>query len=196
MVKRKSQELDLPAFLFTSANKWEKWLAENHNTSKGLWLKISKKDSGVDTVNYNDALEIAICYGWIDGQKKSFDGKYFLQKFTPRRAKSIWSKRNCGIAIKLINSKKMQPPGQAVIDAAKKDGRWDAAYDSPKNMKVPEDFLTALKKNKKAGKFFNTLNRANLFAIAFRLHTAKKNETRAGRINTIIKMLERNEKFH
>jgi uncharacterized protein YdeI (YjbR/CyaY-like superfamily) len=195
-LKTKNQPAGLQIIPFASAKKWQQWLAKNHSDSKGLLIKIAKKDSGIASVTIAEALENALCYGWIDGQRNSFDDKYYLQKFTPRGAKSIWSKINCGFVEKLIADKKMQPAGHAAIEAAKKDGRWDAAYDSPKNMKVPDDFLKALTKNKKAETFFNTLNKTNKFAIAFRLHTAKKPETREKRINAFLKMMTDGEKLH
>ena len=194
-MKSKNLTSPLPILAFSSEKKWQQWIAKNQSDSKGLWIKIAKKDSGIATVTIEEALENALCYGWIDGQRNSFDDKYYLQKFTPRGAKSIWSKRNCGFVEKLIADKKMQPSGLAVIEAAKKDGRWDAAYDSPKNMKVPDDFLKALAKNKKAALFFKTLNKTNLFSIAFRLHTAKKPETRVKRMNDFIKLFTDGKKL-
>src|SRR5689334_11432815 len=141
---------ELPILPFTSQDKWADWLKKNHEKSTGLWLKIAKKDSGISTVTYAEALEIALCYGWIDGQKGSFDDKYFLQKFTPRRPKSIWSKINVEKAEKLIRDGLMKPAGLKAIEAARADGRWAKAYDGQKNMSVPEDFQTALNKSRKA----------------------------------------------
>src|SRR5262249_35841977 len=137
-----------------------------------------------------------LCYGWIDGQRKSHDDTYFLQKFTPRRPKGLWSKRNIDKVTRLIAEGRMQPSGLAEAEAAKQDGRWKAAYDSPRNMTVPEDCLKALKKNKEALAFFNTLNKANIYAIAWRLQTAKKPETRQRRFDALLAMLEREEKLH
>src|SRR5690349_13579292 len=187
---------DLPILPFESQKKWETWLAKEHDKSAGIWLKIAKKAAGISTVTYDEALEVALCYGWIDGQKGSFDEKYFLQKFTPRRPKSIWSKINVEKVSKLIKSGKMKPAGLKAIEAAKKDGRWDKAYDSQKNATVPKDFQTALDKNKKAKAFFATLNSVNRYAILFRIHNAKKEETRTKRIQQFIEMLERNEKIY
>jgi len=187
---------DLPILPFASPQKWADWLTKQHDKSAGVWLKLAKKDSGIASVTYEKALEAALCYGWIDGQKKGFDDKYWLQKFTQRGPKSIWSKINTVKAEKLIASGEMKPAGLKAIEAAKKDGRWDAAYDSQKNISVPEDFESALNKNKKAKAFFTTLNSANRYAILFRIQTAKKAETREKRIQQFVEMLERNEKLY
>ena len=157
---------------------------------------FAKKNADTPTVSYAEVLDIALCYGWIDGQKNSYDEQYWLQKFCPRQSKSIWSKRNIEHTERLIKEDKMQPAGLQVIEAAKANGSWNAAYDAQSNMTIPEDFLKALRKNRKANAFFKTLNRTNLFSIAFRLQTAKKEETKQKRIKTIIEMLEREEKFH
>lgn len=185
-----------PIIGFETAETFETWLEKNHASSTGIWLKIFKKNSGVQTISYAQALDEALCFGWIDGQKKSFDEKAFLQKFCPRRPKSIWSKINIGHVERLSEAKRMRPAGMKAVDQAKEDGRWAQAYDSPSKMTIPDDFLTALSKNKKAGLFFKTLNKANLFAIGFRLQTAKKQETRDKRMKDIIDMLSRGEKFH
>lgn len=175
---------------------WQVWLDKNHALPEGIWLKIAKKNTGVTTVNYQEALRVALCYGWIDGLVNKLDEKYYIQKFTPRRARSIWSKRNVGIVEELIAEGKMKPPGFKAIEEAKSDGRWAAAYDSPGNMTVPEYFIDELKKHSQAYNFFQTLNKTNLFAIGFRLQTAKKPETRDKRMKEIIEMLSREEKFH
>jgi len=185
-----------PIIAFETAEMFETWLETNHTSSTGIWLKIFKKNSGVQTISYAQALDEALCFGWIDGQRKSFDEKAFLQKFCPRRPKSIWSKINIGHVERLSKAKRMRPAGMKAVDQAKEDGRWAQAYDSPSNMTIPDDFLTALSKNKKADLFFKTLNKANLFAIGFRLQTAKKQETRDKRMKDIIDMLSRGEKFH
>jgi uncharacterized protein YdeI (YjbR/CyaY-like superfamily) len=187
---------DLP--LWPSANKkqWANWLAKQHDKSGGVWLKLGKKDSGIASITYEEALDVALCYGWIDGQKKGFDDKYWLQKFTPRGPKSIWSKINTEKAEKLIKSGEMKPAGLKAVEAAKGDGRWDAAYASQKNISIPEDFQAALEKNKKARSFFATLNSVNRYAILFRIQTVKKAETRAKRIQQFIEMLEKNEKIY
>jgi uncharacterized protein YdeI (YjbR/CyaY-like superfamily) len=187
---------DLPIQPFASKTKWAEWLAKQHDTSAGVWLKFAKKDSGIPSVTYEEALDVALCYGWIDGQKKGFDDQSWLQKFTPRGPKSIWSKINTEKAERLIAAGAMQPAGLKAVEAAKQDGRWDTAYSSQRNMSVPEDFQAALDKNKKAKTFFTTLNSANRYAILFRIQTAKKAETRAKRIRQFIQMLERGEKLH
>lgn len=185
-----------PILAFKTAEIFEAWLLTNHNISTGIWLKIFKKDSGVQTITYAQALDEALCFGWIDGQRKAFDDKAFLQKFCPRRAKSIWSKINIGHVERLSEAKRMRPAGLKAVALDKEDGRWAQAYDSPSKMTIPDDFLAALSKNKKADQFFKTLNKANLFAIGFRLQTAKKQETRDKRMKDIIDMLSRGEKFH
>jgi uncharacterized protein YdeI (YjbR/CyaY-like superfamily) len=186
----------LPIIAFASPAKWEAWLAENHAKSNGVWLRIFKKDSGRMTISYADVLDEALCHGWIDGQKKSFDAVSWLQKFTPRRPKSVWSKINTGHVTRLHKLKKMKAAGRAAVEAAKRDGRWEAAYDSPGKAAIPKDFLNQLGKNKKAKTFFATLNKANLYSIAWRLQTAKKPETRERRVKAILAMLARGEKFH
>lgn len=181
---------------FTSSKEWRKWLAKNHSLTSGLWIRIFKKDSGIKTITYAEALEDALCYGWIDGQKNKYDATSFLQKFTPRRPKSMWSKRNTEIVERLIKENKMQKQGLKQIELAKADGRWQQAYDSPKNMKIPEDFLLLLSKDKKAKLFFEGLNKSNHFAIAFRLHTAKKPETREKRLKEFLSMMSAGIKIH
>lgn len=190
-VKKEPQMLE-----FRTEADWQAWLDKNYALPEGIWLKIAKKDTGVTTVNYQEALRVALCYGWIDGLVNKLDDKYYIQKFTPRRPRSIWSKRNVGIVNELIAEGKMQLPGYKAIEEAKADGRWDAAYDSPGNMTVPEYFIDELKKHSQAYNFFQSLNKTNLFAIGFRLQTAKKPETRNKRMKEIIEMLSRNEKFH
>jgi uncharacterized protein YdeI (YjbR/CyaY-like superfamily) len=187
---------DLPILPFASRKKWADWLAKQHDKSAGVWLELAKKDSGIASVTYDEALDVALCYGWIDGQKKGFDEQYWLQKFTPRGSKSIWSKINTLKAEKLIASGEMKPAGLKAIELAKQDGRWEAAYDSQKNSSVPEDFESELNKNKKAKDFFATLNSVNRYAVLFRIQTAKKAETRAKRIQQFVEMLERNEKIY
>lgn len=190
------KSVDLPVVPFTNKKKWLDWLAKQHDKSTGVWLKLAKKDSGISSVTYDEALNVALCYGWIDGQKKGFDDKYWLQKFTPRGPKSIWSKINTEKAERLIASGEMKPAGLKAIELAKQDGRWDAAYASQKNIAVPDDFQAALDKNKKAKAFFATLNSVNRYAILFRIQTAKRAETHAKRIQQFVEMLERNEKIH
>ena len=181
---------------FQCAEEWRSWLAEHADQSKGVWLKIKKKDSKEKTVSYAEALDEALCFGWIDGQKKPFDEYSWLQKFSPRGAKSIWSKVNIRHIERLTELNKMEPAGLLAVAAARADGRWDAAYDAQSTMTVPDDFIQELSKNKKALAFYNTLNRANVFAIVFRLQTAKKPETRQKRLQVILGMLSKGQKFH
>ena len=184
---------ELPTLTFESKKKFADWLAKNHDKSAGLWLKIAKKAAGIPTVTYAEALDVALCYGWIDGQKGSFDDKYFLQKFTPRRPKSIWSKINVEKVERLIASGEMKPSGLKAVDAAKQDGRWAAAYSSQKNIEVPADFQSALNKNKKAKAFFETLSGSKRYSFLFRITTAKKAETREKRIRQFVEMLSKGE---
>jgi uncharacterized protein YdeI (YjbR/CyaY-like superfamily) len=181
---------------FRSAAEFRKWLAANHRQSDGIWLRIFKKDSGEPTVTYAEALDEAICFGWIDGQKRRHDEASWRQRFTPRRPKSGWSKLNTQHAERLIQAGRMHEAGKSEIDAAKKDGRWTAAYDSPSKATFPEDFLAELSRNKKAKAFFDSLNKANRYAIAYRLQTAKKPETKQRRMKMILAMLDRGEAFH
>lgn len=180
---------------FPTADSWREWLDINNTLHEGVWLKISKKGSELTTVTYQEALEVALCYGWIDGQVNKLDDKYYIQKFTPRRAKSIWSQRNVGIVERLIDEGKMQPSGLKAINEAKADGRWQNAYGSASNVTVPDYFIKALEKNEKANNFYKTLNKTSLFAIYFRLQTAKTQKTREKRIDEIIDILERGEKI-
>ena len=187
---------DLPIFPFANKKKWTDWLAKRHDKSSGVWLKLAKNDSGIASVTYDEAVESALCYGWIDGQKKGFDQKFWLQKFTPRGPKSIWSKINTEKVERLIKSGEMKLVGLKAVEAAKKDGRWAQAYESQKNISVPQDFQTALDKNKKAKAFFATLKNSERYSFLFRITTAKKAETRAKRIQQFVHMLEKNEKIH
>lgn len=181
---------------FETSKAWEKWLAASHQKADGIWLRFFKKASGVKTVTYDEALDVALCYGWIDGQVKKFDAKSWIQKFTPRRAKSMWSARNKLHVARLIKANRMRAAGLHEVTEAKKDGRWDAAYASPSAMTVPEDFLRRLAKDKKAQRFFETLSKANTYAIAWRLQTAKKPETRERRMQALLEMLAKGEKLH
>lgn len=185
----------IPIIEFKTAERFETWLEKNHKNPDGLWLKLFKKDSGKKSISYAEALDVALCYGWIDGQRRACDEQAWLQKFTPRRTKSIWSKINIGHAERLIDERRMRPPGLKAIEEAKTDGRWENAYDSPSKMTIPEDFLEELSKNKKAEAFFMGLNKTNLFSIGFRLQTAKKQETREKRMKEIIERLAKGEKF-
>lgn len=186
---------DLPIIAFESQHTWEAWLNEHH-AEKGIWLKFAKKGSGIASVNYAEALEVALCYGWIDAQKASFDDQYWLQKFTPRGPKSIWSKVNCEKSEALIAQGRMQPAGLQHIERAKADGRWDASYDSQGTITVPPDLQCELDNNQAAQDFFDTLNSANRYAILFRIQTARKPETRAARIQQFIEMLAQHETIH
>jgi uncharacterized protein YdeI (YjbR/CyaY-like superfamily) len=181
---------------FETPAEWEAWLARHHASSPGVWLRLYKKASGKASITHAQALEEALCYGWIDGQGRPKDARSWLQRFCPRRARSPWSRINTQHAERLIKAGRMQPAGLAEVAAAKKDGRWQRAYDSPKNMVIPEDFLKELSKDAKAKAFFDGLNRANLFSIAYRLQTAKKPETRERRMQAILAMMARGEKFH
>jgi uncharacterized protein YdeI (YjbR/CyaY-like superfamily) len=196
MKASKSNNNEISTLPFPKQKDWADWLRKNHAKSSGVWLKLAKKNSGSQSVSYAEALEIALCYGWIDGQKKSYDESFWLQKFTPRGAKSIWSKINKAKAGELIKSGRMKPAGINAVERAKQDGRWDAAYDSPSVSTVPPDFQARLNKSAKAKAFFATLNSANRYAILFRIQTAKKAETRARKIEQFIEMLERKEKLH
>lgn len=187
---------DLPILSFDALEKWETWLEKNHATSQGVWLKFFKKNSGLPSITYDEALDVALCYGWIDSQAKSFDEKAYLQKFTPRRSKSIWSKVNTDHIERLIKAGRMKAAGLKVVEEAKQDGRWSDAYDSPSTMQIPDDFMIELKKDKKALAFFQTLNKTNTYAIAWRLQTAKKTETRKNRMEKILAMLAKGEKLH
>jgi uncharacterized protein YdeI (YjbR/CyaY-like superfamily) len=186
----------LKTLTFKSSFEFRGWLEKNHAGSDGIWLRIFKKDSGKQSITYSEALEQSLCFGWIDGQKKPFDERSWIQKFTPRRPKSGWSKINTQHVERLVKMGQMTRAGLAAVEAAKADGRWQAAYDSPRNAGPPDDFLQALGKDKKAKAFFETLNKANVYAIVYRLQTAKKPETRERRSKMILEMLARGEKFH
>jgi uncharacterized protein YdeI (YjbR/CyaY-like superfamily) len=188
-------ELDA-ILLFPHQNDWTAWLAANHAISPGVWLRLAKKGSPIKSLSYGEALEEALCYGWIDAQKKPESEHAWLQRFTPRRPKSIWSKVNREKATALIEAGRMQPPGLEQVERAKQDGRLDAAYDSPGNAEVPDDLQTALDRNARANAFFRTLDRANRYAILWRIQTVKKSETRVRRIRQFVEMLERHEKVH
>jgi uncharacterized protein YdeI (YjbR/CyaY-like superfamily) len=181
---------------FEDADAMRQWLEVNYGLTEGIWLKMAKKEAPITTVTYQDALQVALCFGWIDGQANKLDEHFYLQKFTPRRKRSIWSKRNVDIAERLITEGKMHPAGMLEIEKAKADGRWENAYESSRNMAIPKDFLKAVAENEQANQFFQTLNKTNLFAIAFRLTTAKSPATRAKRFTQIMEMLERKEKLY
>ncbi|HTU47095.1 MAG TPA: YdeI/OmpD-associated family protein [Bryobacteraceae bacterium] len=185
-----------PIKLFKSEQDWAAWLEKNHGKSIGLWLRIAKKDSGLQSVSYKEALEAAICYGWIDGQKRPESDRAWLQKFLPRTAKSIWSKINREKALALVASGRMKAAGLRTIENAKQNGRWETAYDSPSGAAVPEDFQAALDAHPRAKAFFDSLDRANRYAVLWRIQTVKKAETRARKVEQFIAMLERKEKIH
>lgn len=181
---------------FRQSKAWEKWLKANHLSSPGIWLQLAKKASGLASVTYAEAIETALCYGWIDGQKQRHSPQAWLQRFTPRGRKSVWSKINREKALALVKDGRMQAAGLKEIESAKKDGRWEQAYDSPHTATVPPDLQAALNKNARAKAFFATLESRNRYAILWRVQTAKKAETRAKRIALFVEMLERGEKLH
>lgn len=185
-----------PIELFERQRDWATWLKDNHKISSGVWLQLAKKDAGVQSVSYDEAVEVALCFGWVDGQKKAHSEQYWLQKFTPRSIKSVWSKINKEKALALIKAGKMKPAGLKEIERAKLDGRWNAAYDSASKSSVPSDFQLALDGNARAKKFFETLDSRNRYAVLFRIQTAKNAETRAKKISQFVQMLERHEKVH
>ena len=187
---------DVPVMTFETQDGWNAWLDEHHAELPGVWLKIAKKGSGIPSLTYAEALECALCYGWIDGQKAAFDDRYWLQRFTPRRSRSVWSRVNRDNATVLIADGKMQPAGFRQVELARRDGRWEAAYESQRTITVPEDFQYALDQNPTAQAFFNSLESANRYAILWRIQTAKKPETRAARIKKLVAMLSSGEKIH
>ena len=191
-----SDNPDHPILSFKTPKAFEKWLEQNSDKFNGIWLRFFKKDTGEKSINYKEALDEALCYGWIDGQLNKFDEKSYIQKFTPRRPKSTWSKKNTEHIERLTALGKMKPAGLAEVEKAKADGRWEKAYDSLSQMQIPDDFMKLLSKNKKAQAFFDSLNKTNRYAIAWRLQTAKKSETREKWMIRILEMLSKNQKFH
>ena len=187
---------ELQIISFVSQNEFESWMEENNSLTEGIWVRFYKKNSFVISINYQEALDVALCYGWIDGQVKKYDELSYLQKFTPRRTKSMWSKRNKEHIARLNQENRMKPRGLKEVENAKSDGRWERAYDSPGNMTVPEDFMLKLTTNKKAFEFFESLNKTNKYSIGWRLQTAPSKEIREKRINEIVMMMENGEKFH
>jgi uncharacterized protein YdeI (YjbR/CyaY-like superfamily) len=182
--------------LFKSKHEWAAWLEKNHRKSAGVWLRLAKKGTPLRSVSYQEALEVALCYGWIDGQKRPESEQAWLQRFVSRSARSVWSKINREKALALIASGGMKPAGLEAIENARKNGRWDAAYDSPSGATVPEDFQAALDAHPRAAAFFKKLDRANRYAVLWRIQTAKKAETRARKIGQLVEMLGREEKIH
>lgn len=187
---------DLPVLAFKSAADFEAWLEQHHASSKGIWLKFAKKGSGVESITRAEAVELALCFGWIDSQTASLDDTYWLQKYTPRRPKSKWSQVNRKTAEALIAQGRMRPAGLKEVEAAKSDGRWDAAYASPKNMAVPEDLQQKLAENPRAQAFFATLDSRNRYAILYRIQDAKRPETRARRIDQFVAMLSEHKTIY
>ncbi len=182
--------------LFATAAKWTAWLKKHHAASTGIWLRIAKKDAALTSLSISEALDGALCYGWIDGQRKSLDAESYLQRYTPRARRSPWSKINRDKVMALIASGDMQAAGLREIERAKEDGRWDAAYASQKSMEVPEDLLAALAKKPKARKFFEQLDSRNRYAVLLRLHSARRVETRERRLQIFVDMLNRHETLH
>ncbi|MDE1934102.1 YdeI family protein [Bradyrhizobium sp.] len=187
---------DLPIIAFKSQEAWNDWLVSQSADSRGLWLKLAKKSSGIASVSRSEAVDTALCHGWIDGQLDSFDDKYSLVRFTPRRPTSKWSERNCTRALELIALGRMLPAGTKEIERARQDGRWVAAYAPQSTAQVPDDLHVALARNTKAERFFEALDRANRYAILYRVQQAKKPETRAARIKTFVAMLAAGETIH
>jgi uncharacterized protein YdeI (YjbR/CyaY-like superfamily) len=186
---------DYPILLFQDQSSWAEWLEQHHATERGLWLRMFRTASGLRSIMHAEALEVALCYGWIDGQARSYDADSWLQKFTPRGKRSVWSKRNREHIERLSASGRMQPAGLEAVEAAKADGRWERAYDSPGTATVPEDLRIALEEHPDARAFFDTLRGADRYAILHRIQTAVKPETRARRIAQFVDMLERGEKL-
>lgn len=193
---RRTPAPELPILHVEDGESWESWLALNADSSPGVWLRLARKNSGLAAVSYAEALEAALCYGWIDSQKKSYDDRSSIQRFTPRGPRSIWSKINRAKAIRLIDEGRMAPAGLKAIEAAKADGRWDNAYDGARTATVPEDLALALEKDPAARATFEALNSANRYAVLFRIQTARKPETRARWIEKLVGMLSRGELLH
>jgi uncharacterized protein YdeI (YjbR/CyaY-like superfamily) len=187
---------ELSPVSFRDQKEWASWLNEHHKASPGVWLRIGKKSSGFQSVTYAEALEVALCYGWIDGQKRAYDEVSWIQRFTPRGSTSVWSRINRGKAEELMRSGRMKPAGLDAIDRARENGRWETAYDSPSRSAVPRDFQAALNRSRKAKSFFATLDKGNRYAILWRIQTAKKAATRTRKIQEFVRMLERREKIH
>ncbi len=185
-----------PTLLFSSSKEWRKWLEQNHGASSGIWMKISKKGSETPSASYSEALDEALCFGWIDGQKKPLDESFWLQRFVPRKPKGNWSKINIQHAERLIRNGSMHPAGLREVEKAKADGRWDAAYESQSSATVPDDLQAELDRNPRAAEFFGKLSSVNRYAILYRLQTAKRPETRTGRLAKFVEMLSKGETIH
>jgi uncharacterized protein YdeI (YjbR/CyaY-like superfamily) len=191
-----TDQRDLPIVSFPTQAAWAEWLEKNHVTSQGVWVKIAKKTTGVRSVSYAEALDAALCYGWIDGQKAKLDDDFWLQRFTPRRTRSKWSKINCTKATALIQNGEMKPAGLLEVERAKSDGRWDAAYEGQSTATVPADLQKELDKNEAAARFFETLSSVNRYAILYRVQDAKRPETRKRRIDKYVQMLNEHRTLH
>ena len=187
---------DLPVIAFSSREEFVQWLEAEHDTSPGISMKIAKKASGIPTIDFVEAIEVALCFGWIDGQRDKLDDDYYLQRFTPRRPKSKWSNINRRRVAELIEAGEMRPAGLAQVDSAKADGRWEAAYDGPKTAAVPADLQAALEANPAAAAFFATLSSRNRFSIIYRIEDAKRPQTRASRIVKYVDMLNENKTIY
>jgi uncharacterized protein YdeI (YjbR/CyaY-like superfamily) len=185
-----------PVLSFESAEAFDAWLSEHHADSDGIWIRFAKKASGIPSVVYAEALDSALCHGWIDGQAKSLDDDHYMQRFTPRRKRSPWSKRNVGKALALIEAGRMTAAGHAEIERAKADGRWERAYEGQRNATVPDDLQAELDKDPQAAEFFASLSSTNRYAILYRLQEAKKPETRARRLEKFVAMLKAGETLH
>lgn len=186
----------LPQILFASPAEWEEWLQRNHPSSEGVWIKIAKKDAGVDSVRYPEVLHSALCFGWIDGRREALDERFFLQRFTPRRRRSRWSRINRETAERLISEDRMRPGGLAEVELAKADGRWEAAYEGQRRITVPDDLARELDARPRAKAFFAALSAQNRYAILYRLHDAKRPQTRERRLAQFVAMLEAGETIH
>jgi len=197
MAKTTQAAAEPKVLTLSSAERWEDWLLKHHDrTPEGVWLRIFKKTSSRNSPTHSEAVDVALCFGWIDGQAKSYDDESKVQRFTPRRPRSVWSKLNTQRVERLTRAGRMRPAGLAEVDRAKRDGRWERAYEPPSTATVPDDFLTELAKNKAAQAYFRTLNKRNTYPIAYRLQSAKTPETRAKRVKAIIEMFQRGEKFY
>jgi uncharacterized protein YdeI (YjbR/CyaY-like superfamily) len=186
----------LPTIAFAAPSDWEGWLEENHAASEGVWIKMAKKGAGIESVRYPEVLESALCFGWIDGRREALDERHFLQRFTPRRPRSRWSRINREKAERLIAAGRMRPAGLAEVERAKADGRWEAAYEGQRSIAVPDDLRRELDARPEAKAFFAELNSQNRYAILYRLQDAKRPETRARRLATFVAMLEARETIH
>jgi uncharacterized protein YdeI (YjbR/CyaY-like superfamily) len=187
---------DLPVKPFATRAAFARWMATNHARASGIWIKVAKRGSGIRSVTHAEAVEVALCYGWIDGQRQRYDDEYFVQRFTPRRLRSIWSKINRDKARELIASGAMQPAGLREVERAQADGRWDAAYASQRNAVVPGELDRRLRTHARARKFFESLDSRNRYAFVHRLLTAKKPETRERRAEQFFEMLKKGETFY